>query len=63
MSKRDHNVLLWTRQLKKCRTTQDVVTLVSRMNPPVNCTHEAYIVTLAMASVDYTELLKKEENA
>lgn len=59
--KSDPNVLLWRRQLKKAKTTRDIVAIVSRMSPPVNCTHEAYIVCLALASVDYTELLKKEE--
>jgi hypothetical protein len=61
--KSDPAVLMWRRQLKKAKTTRDVIALVRRMNPPVNCSHEAYIVCLALASIDYTELLKKEEQA
>lgn len=61
--KSDPNVLMWRRQLKKAKTTKDVISIIVRMNPPVNCTHEAYIVCLALASIDYTELLKKEEES
>jgi len=60
--KSDPNVLLWRRRLKKAKTTRDIVGIIARMSPPVNCTHEAYIVCLALASVDYTELLKREES-
>jgi len=60
--KSDPNVLLWRRKLKKAKTTRDIVSIIARMSPPVNCTHEAYIVCLAMAAVDYTELLAKEES-
>ena len=61
--KSDPNVLLWRRQLKKAKTAREIVGVISRMSPPVNCTHEAYIVCLALASIDYTELLKREEDA
>ena len=53
--------LYWSRQLKKAKTTQDIVEIISKMDPIANCTHEAYIICLAMAAVDYTELLKNEE--
>ena len=53
--------LYWSRRLKKAKTTQDIVELIAKMNPMTNCTHEAYIICLAMAAVDYTELLRNEE--
>ena len=53
--------LFWSRKLKRVKTTQDIVELIAEMDPMTNCTHEAYIICLAMAAVDYTELLAKEE--
>jgi len=53
--------LYWSRQLKRAKTTRDIVDIITKMNPTVNCTHEAYIICLAMAAVDYMELLAKEE--
>ena len=53
--------LFWGRKLKKAKTTQDIVELIAEMDPMTNCTHEAYIICLAMAAVDYTELLRNEE--
>ena len=53
--------LFWGRQLKRAKTTRDIVTIIDKMNPTINCSHEAYIICLAMAAVDYTELLKEEE--
>ena len=57
-----HSKLFWSRQLKKAKTTQDIVEIIAKMDPITNCTHEAYIICLAMAAVDYTELLAKEES-
>ena len=53
--------LFWSRQLKRAKTTRDIVDIITEMNPMTNCTHEAYIICLAMAAVDYTELLANEE--
>lgn len=55
------DVLKWRRKLNKAKTIRDIVKLIASMSPPVNCTHEAYIVCLSLAAVDYTKLLKKEE--
>jgi hypothetical protein len=60
--KRDRDVLVWSRQIGKAESTREIINTISRMNPPVNCTHEAYIVSLSLASVDYARLLKKEES-
>lgn len=61
MKARDPDVLEWGRKFRKAKKTKKIVRLVKSMNPPVNISHTAYIVMLNMAAVDYTKLLKGEE--
>ena len=65
---RDPSVLDWSRKIHRCQKPDKVVKAIQQMKPPdsylhSNCSHEAYIVCLAMASVRYTELLAALEDA
>jgi len=57
----DKEVLVHRRQLRKCETTIEIVGFIAGMRPPFNCSHEAYMVCLSLAAVDYAILLKEEE--
>jgi len=54
-------ILVWRRQLRKCTTTVEIQDFIASMRAPGNCSHEAYMVCLSLAAVDYAILLKEEE--
>ena len=65
---RDPSVLDWSRKVHHCKTPEKVVKLIQSMKPPdaylhSNCSHEAYIVCLSLAALQYTELLAALEDA
>lgn len=64
---RDPSVLDWSRKIHRCQKPIQVAKIIHSMYTPdsyrPNCSHEAYIVCLAMASVRYTELLAALEDA
>lgn len=65
---RDPSVLEWSRKIHKCQKPEKIVKVIAKMKPPgshrhPNCSHEAYIVCLCKAAVQYTELLAAIEDA